>query len=468
MLDHKSIADLLASYTAEAARLTEYRQSTAATVVRLSDDMAAALGSPNGYRRLTPFLATITETVANKLEIDEAKLKASKVRDSKQIATWLGDDKWSVTEKELWRAASRDGRAYILVRWVDGPDYTVRECFDGTNGAGSVKENGETKFTFNAWKAGDYFYIDLYFPDRIEKYARQAEKKWEPRKDSSDEEWPLPWVDDSGEPLGIALVEYSICQSDVDNAVQVGRDLQESVLDLVATSRLQGFPQRWLRGQKNPHVLLNETGQPLVSPITGKPFPRTVQAAPGSIMLIGAEAELGQLDAHKADSGPIDKLLELLSLITTVPTHYFTGQWPSGIALLQAESRLNHKIEAHQARLTSSVVVMLRLTMRLSNLFGGTAFDPDQDLTIPWYSPQIETEDLRIEREKATTENVTALFGAKLMSRFIALKAIHTDWSDDEINQEIGRLDAERSAPIIPPVDPSTGVSTNALNANQP
>lgn len=461
-LPHKEITDLVAGATTEAATLVEYRQAAKATVVRLAEDMAAALGSNTGYRRITPVLGTVVQTIASKLEVDDQKLKASKVKDTKQIAHWLGDNQWSLIERELYEVASRDGTAFVLTRWTDdGPRYTVREAFDGVTGCKSVYKNGELAFILNGWKTDKTYFLDCYYPDRIEKYTRVSEGQWARRRDAEDEQWPIPWTDDTAQPLGIAITEFDLRKSDIEDALQIGRDLNEALLDMVATSRLQGWPQRYLKGQKNPNILLNEAGQPIISPLTGKPFPRTMQMLPGSVMLIGAEAELGQLEGATPNSAALDKLLELLSLITKVPTHYFNGQWPSGVALIQAESQLNHKVEGHQGRLTSAIVEMLRLTIRLSNYFAGTTYNPDQEITIPWCSPQIETEDLKREREKATTENIVKLYEARLMSRFVAIQAIHPDWSDDDVNAEIARLDAASPATPLVPTSQLTGDTTN-------
>lgn len=209
---------------------------------------------------------------------------------------------------------------------------------------------------------------------------------------------------------------------------------------MLATSRTQGWPQKYLVGQRNAGVLLNDLGQPVVSGLTGQPIRRAVQAAPGSIMLLNEGSELGQLDAAKTDPTTLDKLLELLSFVSTVPSHYFNGEWPSGVALIQSESRLNHKVEAHQARLSSAIVAILRLAIRLSNHFGGTRLDPEQPIIVPWHAPEIETEDLKREREKAQQERLSALVSSGLMSREIAVRELHPDWDEAEIDAELARL----------------------------
>jgi hypothetical protein len=166
-------------------------------------------------------------------------------------------------------------------------------------------------------------------------------------------------------------------------------------------------------------------------------------------MLLDQETEIGQLDGSSPNSAAIDKLLELLSWLTTVPTHYFTGQWPSGVALLNSEMRLNHKVEGHQGRLTSAVVEVVRLCLRLSNAFAGTAYSDSQRITVRWAPPQIETEDLRQERETATVERVTKLVEAQLMSIDEALKELHPDWPQERIDEE-----RERLARVTPPAAP--------------
>jgi hypothetical protein len=434
-LDDKQIKDLLAGARAQATRLAEYRRATSAEPVVLSPDMAAALGSVNGERRLTPVLATVVEAISNKLFVDPKGCKAAKVKDTKVIAEWLGDNQWAVIERELYQTLIRDGTAYLFVCWSERPLFTVRPSFDGTTGA--LACGG---FTLNAWKDGDRHYLDLYYPDRIEKYTRIAEGQWEPRRDQEQEPWPVPWVDAKGQPLGIPLIAFSIGKSDVEPALQIGRDINEAILDLVATSRLQGWPQRFLKGKRAVSVMLSPEGQPLIHPHTNRPIPRHMKLTPGSVMLLDNESELSQLEGATPNTGAIDKLLELLSLVTTVPTHYFKGEWPSGVALIQAESRLNSKAESHQGRLTSAIVEVLRLCFRLSNTFGNTTYDADQELLIGWHSPEIETEDLRRERETATRENVVALHAAKLMSLETALKALHPEWSEEAIQREVALL----------------------------
>src|SRR5262245_21610299 len=129
MLGHREIEDILSGLSGQVTALTELRQATTPVQVPLSSEMSAALGTP--YRRLTPFLATVADIIASKLELDELSLKLAKVADTKAIKKWLGDT-WSVDERGLYSAVVRDGKAFVLTSWAgDGPKFTVREAYNG-------------------------------------------------------------------------------------------------------------------------------------------------------------------------------------------------------------------------------------------------------------------------------------------------------------------------------------------------
>jgi hypothetical protein len=261
LLTHKQIETFFSDLSGQASALAELRQATTPYQVNLSADMAAALGMPQ--RRLTPFLATVVSVIANKLEIDDETLKLRLSGDTKRIQSWLGDNEWSILERELFAAVVRDSKAFILTSWkAEGPKYAIVHAHNGICGAHVVCEEGEPVYGWNTWSKDGTQYLDVYRPHQVEKYIKPAgdKKEWAPRQDEPDEAWPVAWVDSDGQPLGIALTEFSIKTSDIVDALQIGRDMNETLLDMLASSRTQGWPQRWLRGQKNPHVLQNDLG----------------------------------------------------------------------------------------------------------------------------------------------------------------------------------------------------------------
>ena len=147
---HKEIEDVLGQSLAEVSRRVDYRRACSLIEVRLNDDMAGALGSPDGLWRRTPYLAPVVDAIAAKLEVDDEKLRASKVRETKQIGAWLSDNHWTVLERDIFRAVVRDGETYVLVKWTEtGPEYVQRDAFDGACGADVIEQNGVETMAFN-------------------------------------------------------------------------------------------------------------------------------------------------------------------------------------------------------------------------------------------------------------------------------------------------------------------------------
>lgn len=488
--DSKTI-DRILETPADAADLASFRMSCLPWPVVLPADMAAAIGSTFQRRRLTPFAGVVVDVVSSKLEIDRDKLKLAGATETKAVQKWIGDDSWAGVERDLWRTAVRDGQAYLLVNWqaVDEtvpdfqeprPSLKVLQAYDGNAGAGCAEDpmTGMTAFTWNYWATKSDEYFDVYFPDRIEKYIRPKDAKgqkdnyWGPREDATGEGWPTPWKAEDGSPLGIALVHFCLDGSDIAGALQIAKDLNDSVLDMLAMSRTQGWPQRYLKGARNSDVMTNGLGQPVIASHTGRPIKKELVLGPGSILSLSDNSELGQLAASSPDPKLVDKLLELLSFVTTVPTHYFSGQWPSGAAIAQSESRLNHKVEEHQSRLSQPMGAVVGLMLRLSNHFNGTSLKTKFKITIPWMTPQVETDDVRFAREQAQRDHAKELYEAGLMTLSTALKTIHPDWTDDQIAEEkaeLERVKSEKAAELLAQnVQPTDGEDVAESEGSNP
>lgn len=428
-MDSTQIEKLLHELKPIGAAYTELREAAVGKLVTLPEGMASILGSRR--RKTVPILGVAVEAISNKLFTKA--IAVEKVTTTKLLQAWLAASRWPRLERSLYTAVSRDGVAYLLVTWADGqPKLTLREAYDGKEGATVVAGVG-----VNIFKQGTNLCVDLYRADTIEKYIQKdGSHEWAHRQDTPDEAWPLDWTDLDGQPLGVAVIPIGDGTSDIAPALQVQRDLNEGLLDLTAVSRTQGWPQRYLAGDTGGQFLTNANGQPLRN-LAGLPIRRELRLEPGSVMqLQGEKATLGQLAAAGTDRTMVDVHLELLSLLTTVPTHYFSGQWPSGVALLQAESRLNARIEDHQGVITEGIVAAVRMMLRLARTFGGVTLDTEQAIAVEWFSPEVETEDLKTAREDATMK----LFQAGLLSLRQALIRLHPDWTDEQLDAEEAAL----------------------------
>ena len=445
-MDSTQIEKLLQGLKAQGAAYTELREAANGKLVTLPEGMASVLGSRR--RKSVPVLGVAIEAISNKVFTKAISAETATV--TKLLQGWLTANRWLRLERALYRAVSRDGHAFLLVTWEGGlPKLTVGEAYDSVEGAALVEGVG-----VNVYKLGKHFCADFYYPERVEKYIQKdGENEWLHRQDAPDEPWPLDWTDLDGNPLGVALVRVGDGDSDIAAALQVQRDLNEGLLDLTAVSRTQGWPQRYTAGDEGGDFLTNANGQPLRT-ITGVPIKREVKLEPGSVMqLKGQHAKLDQLAPAKTDRTLVDVHLELISLLTTVPTHYFNGQWPSGVALLQAESRLNARVEDHQGVITEAIVAAARLMLRLARTFGGVALDTEQAIAVEWHPPQVETEDLVRERETATVN----LYKEGLLSLRQAIVRLHPDWTEEQLDAEEAALKPAPAAPVaVVPVETQT------------
>lgn len=441
----EQVGNHLGKLSAKGQNLLDYRRAARSHIITLSDEMGPILGS--NRRRSVPVLGVVIEAIANKLHVKDLTLKATT---KKLVDQWLKTNHWDLTERKLWEATVRDGHGYILVTPTGNPDMpvqlTFREAYDGQCGAVVCCDDttGQPDHGVNIWKDGDVVNADLYFPDRIEKYQKN-DKGWTQRMDPGDEVWPVDWTDADGQPLGIPLIPFGDGYSDIEGALQLAKDINEALVDLLATSRTQGWPQRFLKGKDQVEYLTNLNGQPIRNS-SGVPLRKNIKLTPGSVFVIRGDGDLGQLDGASPDPVLVRTYLELLSWITTVPAFYFTGDWPSGVALMQAESRLCELAEGHQGQFTGSLIAMVRTMLQLARVFGGIQVDPQVDVDVEWHAPQTETEDLVRDREAATSD----LFEKGLMSLKTAIKRLHPDWSDEQVAQEVADIQADKKANTPP------------------
>lgn len=411
---------------------------------KLSPEIGAALGVSS--RKLVRVLATVVEAISAKLFVQS--IVAQDTATTLAITEALAANQWELLERKIYRATSRDGVSYVLTSYTDKPVLHQLNVYDGRSGAYILYEDvnkSKPVLGLNTWYARDTRYLDLYYPDRIEKYIFSYNEGWLKRRDVEGETWPVDWTDNDNKPLGIPLIEFTLGESDLAHgAVQVQQDINEALVDQMAVSRTQGFPQRYYTGAGSLNYYTGLLGQPLLDATGKQPLVRTVKLTPGSIMPLQSGEELGQLDQADIDTGLVDKLLHILSLITTVPTFYFTGDFPSGIALIQAETRLNSKCEEHQSYLTQGLTDLFRFMLKLSNVYGKKNYNIEAPILITWYPPQVETEDLRLDKMTKTAQALVALDAIGGLSTEtkvrLAFRLVRPGASDEDIDAEVERV----------------------------
>ena len=239
--------------------------------------------------------------------------------------------------------------------------------------------------------------LNLYYPDRVEKFVAGG-GVWA-RYSEPEEPWPVPWVDGSGEPIGVPLIHFrnrpmgsDFGQSEIINVIPMQDLLNKSLIDLTMILDTLAFPQRYTLNVNHGSSRLD--------------------ILPGSVTEFHSEYDggtVGQWNAATVD-GPlksIEALVQHIAGTTRTPQHLFQiiGGIPSGEALKTAESGLVNKAKQRMVNFGNSWEDALMLAMRIQGVFG-TALPEIEEGSIQttWDDPETRNEQAHMESLKAKME----------------------------------------------------------------
>lgn len=232
--------------------------------------------------------------------------------------------------------------------------------------------------------------INVYYPDRVEKYYRMHGTAdaggWERWTDVEDVGvWPVPWVGKDGAPLGIAVVHFRnkplgqmYGRSELRSVLPQQDALNKQVIDLHDILDNQAWPQRYVTGVANDTVDLTHK--------------------PGEYLHTPAEAaKFGQLDAADPSGvlAAIEQTISRIARRSRTPLHLLAGGGlPSGEALKTAEAGLVAKAERRGVDLGNSWEDVMLLAARVQAAYGSPVIADLSDLVIEtqWRNPQSRSE----------------------------------------------------------------------------
>ena len=240
--------------------------------------------------------------------------------------------------------------------------------------------------------------LNLYYPDRVEKYVARG-GVWAMHQDDMDEQWPVPWLDKAGAPLGIPVVHFrnrpmggDFGQSEIINVIPMQDLLNKSLIDLTMILDTLAFPQRYTLNVNHGSSRLD--------------------IMPGSVAEFHSEYDGGQVGQWQAASveGPlkaIESLVQHIAGTTRTPQHLFQimGGAPSGEALKTAESGLVNKAQQRMVNFGNSWEDCMSMALRIQAAFGSAPVSGD-DLMIEttWGDPETRNEQSHMEALKAKAE----------------------------------------------------------------
>lgn len=331
------------------------------------------------------------------------------------IWEWWQKGRMDAVQDDTHRAAIRDGDAYVIVGWDDEagrPEFHFEPAFDGTEGVEIhyADERRKPSFASKRWRvsqgpgAGNVRRLNLYYPDRIEKYvSNQAtfEGAWQPYHDEDDSEWPLPWVAKDGSPLGLPVVHfanaaggYNYGRSELKKIIPIQNALNKAIIDLIAAADTTAFRILYMLGDD----------------------PGDLEITPGSWVYSNRPPSgengvaIGAIDGQ--DLTPLIRLKDSFAVeiarVSRTPLSYFqvSGERPAEGTLKQEESGLVAKAKNRVVTFGNAWEDAMTLARRLWNTFGpGPEMSEEQVVEARWADIQTRNdkeflEGLALKREK--------------------------------------------------------------------
>lgn len=327
---------------------------------------------------------------------------------------WWQANRMDATQGIMHTATVRDGDAYLMVDWDEThqrPRFTFEAALCDGDGMKVVyaDERNVPMLASKRWRvkngqgAGMVRRLNLYYPDRIEKYISnqsEFEGAWARYDHEVGESWPLPWVDSKGQPLGVPVIHfrnkdqgYNYGLSELADVVPLQNALNKSIIDLLAAADTTAFRIFWMVGD-DPSGLS-------ISPGSWVYTPRPPSGENGAAVGFFPGEDLSPLISLK-DSVAIE-----IARVTRTPVSYFqiSGQRAAEGTLKQEESGLVGKAKDRQVTFGNAWEDALLLARRVWNTFGpGPALDETQIIEAMWADAETRNEKEHLESLKIKAE----------------------------------------------------------------
>lgn len=401
------------------AAITTYRDYyDGEHMVKLTDRMRSFLEVGTGVYFNVNFMKLPIDVLKARFKIDRIESESQ----TDMFTQWWQAARLDGKEKAVYLSTFRDGHTFVIVSWDnenDRPRFDHNLAYDGTTGVKiAYDENDPEKplWAIKVWlvssedksNAGAIKRANVYTPDAIYKYKMNMtiSDDWMPYTDDG-EEWPIPWVDRRGQPLGVPVIAfknnaggYYDGVSELEDLLGPQNSLNKIKLDLLGAADTTGFKMFWKVGGGDPSG---------------------VRVAPGSVLWdSNPETSWGEFNAATLDGLRQLAKDEVVTIaqISQVPLKYFqsTGQVSSGDTQRADDTLLVSKAEDRAIDLGNSWEDCFYMARRLHNTFGSGGMNEDEIITAVWGSFE-RVDKAKADRNHAETAAIKAsTFDALIMN----------------------------------------------------
>lgn len=240
--------------------------------------------------------------------------------------------------------------------------------------------------------------LNLYYPDRVEKYEVLGGGQLRPFQDEADAAWPLPWVDQAGAPLGIPVIHFANTpdlRPEAWDAIPPQKAINKTLIDTVATADSTAFQVLVALGW-----IPTTDGQPLKSDGSN-----AAQIAPG--MILGTTKSKNDVDLKAIGAGDVRPLIELMisligwvAVVSSTPAARlsFTRQVAAEGTLKEQNEGLFAKVRKRQKRIGAGWVRCFEMARKLANTFGNAGLDEAVAIDVVW--EPVQSRDTQDERDE--------------------------------------------------------------------
>lgn len=404
---------------------------------KLSERMLEFLQLNTGINFDENFMRIPVDVLAERLKVIGFSCDNEEQEDV--FKAWWEANRMDGMQDDVHATTDRDGDTYVIVGWdneLGRPSYSHELAFDGSNGVEVYYGDGNNDkiAAVKRWRVErgpgllPQQRMNVYYPDRIEKYIIDsgAASTW--RQYDEDGQWPIPWVDSMGKPLGIPVFHSANMRrgndygtSGLNDLIPIQDALNKTVIDTLAAADVQGFGMITLTGDTPPDDFIVSPGAIVY---TGNPAAKFGHIPPGDISQL---------------VGLCDNFVYRISQLSRTPLSYFqvTGHIASSDTQKSGEAGLLAKAEKAAVTFGNFWEDIMIFSRRLSNTFGSTSYDETLDVSCQWDSfervDQAE-EDAKNAQTLSTKANTfISLVNAGIDRRVAALRAGYTEEESDEM-----------------------------------
>lgn len=304
------------------------------------------------------FSKTVVDAVLNRLELD--KVETNSTQADEYFSELLESPDIRIDMNEIHKNTLIYGDAYAIV-W---PDENGKMAIDYNSPLTTVviydQENPRKKlFAAKMWQYADYnkkyVNLNLYFPDRIEKYEGAGEIEYMGSPTATGFQLVETIVNPWGE-IPVFHFRTHKPYGRPEHADAFGP--QDAINKLISTHMMtvdyQGAPQRYALSSGGNASEFEDFSED----DTARENLGSLQNGPGQLWYLQGVSAVGQFPAADPATftNPVNEFVADMAAITSTPIHYFSGNayLPSGQALRVAEAPLTKKVENRQMALEST------------------------------------------------------------------------------------------------------------------